>query len=81
MKPHTIQITDVEFDFETEMDGGFHSLDQEAQDKVYGDIVGNIFEIKEDPENVDEFEYAICEEITSETGWMVKSFEYIHILM
>lgn len=72
----TVQITQVEFDFEEELEEGFHSLSKEAQEKVYDDIVGNIFEVDFDPKD-QEFEYAICEEITSETGWMVKSFEYI----
>jgi hypothetical protein len=77
----TVQITDVEFDFEEELEGGFHTLSEEVQEKVYHDVVGNIFEIDCDPEEegFDEFEYLICEEITSETGWMVKQFEYIMI--
>jgi len=30
--------------------------------------------------DAEEFEYALCEEITSQTGWLVNTFEYRYIL-
>lgn len=68
----TVQITDVEFDFEDD----FGVLEIQQQEQVKSNINGMIFHVEESPENEWEFEYAICEEITSETGWMVKSFQY-----
>ena len=65
----TVQITDVEFDFEDD----FGVL--ELQQQVKSDIIGMIFYVEESPENEWDFDYAICEEITSETGWLVKSFQ------
>lgn len=75
----TVQVYDVKFDT---TDDGFESLTPSQVKMLEGDIEGRIFEIDCDPEDgLDEFEYAICEEITSETGWLVNHFNYRHILV
>lgn len=71
----TIQITDVEFDFEDD----FGVLEVEEQQKTKDEIIGKIFEIDADPENEGEFDYEVCEEISSSTGWLVKWYDYVHI--
>jgi len=76
----TVQVYDVKFDT---TDDGFGDLSAEETLKLERDIEGRIFEIWCDPEEVGiyEFEYAICEEISSETGWLVNSFDYRHIVI
>lgn len=70
-----IQIVDVVFDpTDTEFPLSLSRV-QEIQD----DIRGHVFQLDSDPENVEELEYDICEEITSETGLMVQSFSYLTI--
>lgn len=71
----TIQITDVEFDFEDD----FGVLEVEEQQKTKDDIIGQIYEIDADPENVCEFDYEVCEEISGQCGWLVKCYDYVHI--
>jgi len=73
----TVQVYDVKFDT---TDEGFESLTHSQVKMLEGDIEGQIFEIDCDPNDTEEFEYQICEEITSETGWLVSHFNYRHIL-
>ena len=72
-----VQITDVEFDFTD----GFGELEAEEQQKVIDAEIGSIYEIDGHPDQLtpEEFDYLVCEEITSETGWMVRWFDYILI--
>jgi hypothetical protein len=74
----TVQVFDVKFDT---TDDGFGDLSQEETLQLERDIEGQIFEIDCDPNNTEEFEYLICEEIASETGWLVNHFNYRHILI
>jgi len=51
--------------------------DAERESLVRGEI-GSVYEIDGDMGALgrDEFEHLICEEISSETGWLVSSFAY-----
>ena len=74
----TIQVFDVKFDT---TDDGFEQLSFEEITTLKEEIEGQIFEIDCHPDaDIAEFEYLICEEITSETGWLVSHFNYRHIL-
>jgi len=73
----TVQVYNVKFDT---TDDGFGDLSPEETLKLEREIEGQIFEIDCDPNDTEEFEYQICEEITSETGWLVSHFNYRHIL-
>ena len=77
----TIQVFDVKFD--TTDDDGFESLSASEIKMLEDDIEGRIFEIDCDPkkDGLGQFDHLICEEITSETGWLVSSFDYRHILV
>ena len=77
MKLQAVQVFDVKFDT---TDDGFEELSQEEITTLEEEIEGQIFEIDCDPNDTEEFEYQICEEITSETGWLVSHFNYRHIL-
>ena len=68
------QITQIEFDFEEDNDilRGTDEEWQEYQEMVIDDTVGQIWEA------IDEDD--LVEEITSATGWCIKSLDYRHIL-
>jgi hypothetical protein len=57
-------------------------LSPEEIKELENEIDGKIFEI-ECYGDVDilEFEHLICEEITSETGWLVNTFSYRHVVI
>ena len=75
----TIQVYDVKFDT---TDEGFDSLSPSEVKTLVDDIEGRIFEIECHPDaDIAEFEYHICEEITSETGWLVNTFSYRHVVI
>jgi hypothetical protein len=75
----TVQVYDVKFDT---TDDGFENLSASEVKALEDDIEGQIFEIDCHPDaNINEFEYAIGEEISSETGWLVSYFNYRHIVM
>jgi len=75
----TIQVYDVKFDT---TDDGFEQLSSEEIATLEEEIEGQIFEIDCHPDaDIAEFEYLICEEITSETGWLVSEFNYRHVVI
>ena len=58
------QVTDIEFDFD--------DIDEKEQDEIYEEVFDQIWEA------VDEDD--LVEEITSATGWCIKSIDYRHVL-
>jgi hypothetical protein len=75
----TVQVYSVKFDT---TDEGFESLSPSELKTLKEEIEGRIFEIDCHPDaDIAEFEYLICDEITSETGWLVSEFSYRHIVM
>ena len=75
----TVQVYGVKFDT---TDEGFDALTPSQVKMLEGDIEGRIFQIDCHPDaDIAEFEYLICEEITSETGWLVSEFNYRHVVI
>jgi len=77
MKLQAVQVFNVQFDT---TDDGFEELSQEEITQLEEEVEGQIYEIDVDKRDAEEFEYALCEEITSQTGWLVNTFEYRYIL-
>lgn len=77
MKLQAVQVFNVKFDT---TDDGFEELSQEEITQLEEEVEGQIYEIDVDKRDAEEFEYALCEEITSQTGWLVNTFEYRYIL-
>lgn len=74
-----LQVTEIEFDFET--DEGFPSIDYQSE--VIQETLGNIYEI--DMDDYDDFDdediaYELMEEVSASTGWCIKSIDYRHVL-
>ena len=69
------QVTSIEFDFTEDNDilRGTDEEWQEYQEMVTSDTVGQIWEA------VDEED--LVEEITTATGWCIKSIDYRHVLV
>ena len=67
------QVTDIEFDFtgclETQ---GSYELPKEEQKEVYDEVIGSFWDADDGDDLVDE--------ITSATGWCIKTIDYRHIL-
>ena len=59
------EITDIEFDFDDEM-----TVDDRQE--VFDEVVGNIWEAIDEEDLVDE--------VTSATGFCIKSIDYRHVL-
>jgi len=68
------QVTQIEFDFEEDNDilRGTDEEWKEYQEMVIDDTVGQIWEA------IDEDD--LVEEITTATGWCIKSLDYRHVL-
>ena len=62
------QITQIDFDF-IDADG---TLPIDIQDEIIDDTIGTIWEADDGDD--------LIEEITSATGWCIKSIDYRHIL-
>ena len=62
------QVTDIEFDFDDE-----DELDDDYKSDLFEEVLGQIWEA------VDEED--LVEEITSATGWCIKSIDYRHVLV
>jgi hypothetical protein len=76
MKLQAVQVFNVQFDT---TDDGIEELSQEEITQLEEEVEGQIYEIDIDKRDAEEFEYALCEEITSQTGWLVNTFEYRYI--
>lgn len=75
MKTLTLQVTDVEFDFDDE------DFTIEEQLEVINSVVGNTFEVEVDDDDDDEaIAHCLVEEVTDATGWCVFSLNFVHIL-
>lgn len=75
----TVQVYDVKFDT---TDDGFGDLSPEETLELEREIEGRIFKIDCHPDaDILEFEYQICDEITSATGWCVNTFSYRHVVI
>ena len=59
------QITDIEFDFD--------DIDEKEQDEIYEEVLGQIWEASDEED--------LVEEITTATGWCIKSLDYRHVLV
>ena len=71
----TLQVTEVRFDFD---DLDFTPEEQQA---VLDDVLGNVFEVEVDDGYDDEVVAdALVEEVTTATGWCIKSIDYRHVL-
>jgi len=64
------QITQIEFDFTDDTDD--EELDVESQQKIYNNVLGQVW-IADDEDD-------LVEEITCAYGWCIKSIDYRHIL-
>jgi c-di-AMP phosphodiesterase-like protein len=62
-----LKLTDIEFDFYDESD----ELPYDEQVAVSKSVIGEVFEV----ENKDE----LADAISDETGWCVKSLDYVEI--
>lgn len=80
MMTYTVQVYDVKFDT---TDDGFGNLSQEETLQLERGIEGHIFKIDCDPEKTETHlvEHLICEEISSETGWLASEFNYRHVVI
>jgi len=63
------QVTAIEFDFD---DDSFPEVDSDYQEKVTDEAIGAIWEADDGDD--------LIEEITSATGWCIKTIDYRHIL-
>ena len=64
-KPMQFQVTQIDFDFDDDM-----TVDDKQE--VFDEVVGNIWEADDEDD--------LTDEITTVTGWCIKSIDYRHIL-
>ena len=62
------QVTEIEFDF----DDALHPMSDVEIQEVYDDYVGTFWEADDGDD--------LIEEITSASGWCIKSIDYLHVL-
>ena len=62
------QVTAIEFDF----DDALHPMSDVEMQEVYDDYVGTFWEADDGDD--------LIEEITSATGWLIMSIDYLHVL-
>ena len=67
------QVTKIQFDFTGCLETwGSYELPEEEQKEIYYKILGSFWEVDDEDD--------LVEEITSTTGWCIKSIDYRHIL-
>jgi hypothetical protein len=63
------QVTEIEFDF----DDSLYPITEEEMNDVYADYIGTTWEADDGDD--------LVEEITSASGWCIKSIDYRHQLV
>jgi len=63
------QVTEIEFDF----DDSLYPITEEEMNDVYADYIGTTWEANDGDD--------LVEEITSASGWCIKSIDYRHQLV
>jgi len=66
----TFQVTQIEFDLDC--DAADEELTPEYEKELYDEILGSFWEAIDGDD--------LVEEITSATGWCIKSIDYRHVL-
>jgi len=62
------KVTEIEFDF----DDALHPMSDVEMQEVYDDYVGTFWEADDGDD--------LVEEITSASGWCIKSIDYLNVL-
>ena len=78
----TVQITDISFDCSLD-DSDWTEQDQIATEQdLPKSYIGMVWELEVDDDDVDDAHLVeeLCEEISSSSGWCIKSIDFIHIL-
>jgi hypothetical protein len=71
----TLQVTEVQFDFDEE------DFTPEEQQSVVDSVVGNVFEVEVlNPNDDGEVADALVEEVTDFAEWTVFSLDFVHVL-
>jgi len=63
------QVTEIEFDF----DDSLYPMTEQEKSEVYADYIGTTWEADDGDD--------LVEEITSASGWCIKSIDYRHQLV
>ena len=63
------KVTQITFDFTDDLDD--EALDVESQDEIYDDVMSQQW-VADDEDD-------LIEEITSYTGWCIKSIDYVEV--
>ena len=71
-----VQITAIEYDFECDDEN--EVLPESYQVELTNETIGKVYDIFEDPEYPDEDRLMyLADMITDETGWCIKTLEYV----
>ena len=70
----TLQVTEVQFDFDEE------DFTPQQQQSVIDSVVGNTYEVEVENDDDGEIADALVEEVTDATGWCVCSLDFVHVL-
>ena len=62
------KVTEIEFDF----GDGLYPMTEEEKCDVYEEYIGTMWEASDGDD--------LVEEITSASGWCIKSIDYLHVL-
>ncbi len=70
-----LQVTEVDFDFDDDygnVDDEELQIAEDYKNKVVESVVGNVYEVEDEDE--------LADVISDETGWCVRSLNYIQIV-
>ena len=66
------KVTFIQFDFDEYDDAYPGELDDSYKQQIIDDTIGQIWEVDDEED--------LVEEITCATGWCIKSIDYVHVL-
>lgn len=81
MAIRTVQVTEISFDCSLDDEDWTEQDQLETEENLPKAYVGQIFEVEvTDDANDEEVAYELCEEVSSTSGWCIKSIDFRHIL-
>jgi hypothetical protein len=76
-----VQVTDIAFDCSLDDDDWSEQDQLETEEFLPSRYIGQIFELdlNNDADDAD-IAYELCEEIATQSGWLIREIDYRHIL-
>jgi hypothetical protein len=81
MTIRTVQLTTIQFDCYSDDDDWTEQDQAEREKYLHDEYIGQVFEVDLDEDYSEEdLVYELCEEISTQSGWLVSDIDFRYVL-